>query len=818
LDYPVSEIPDVQQEIPVPPDALPPTMNTVDMATSPLEPTTVSGLAGSEMQEFLNFLEIPELNDTTHLPEHNPAVRQPVQPTKRNHFVSRSFLVILRTWAQKCKIPATQMDLLTKLLRNNSKYFEFATLPKSWKTVVRIKKTDALKTHYNVEEWGTAKNRKRYCYVGVEKRLTQYMHLYVEKGSRGKQKASHSQMQSYASYAIFIFTDCDDEPPHFEIVVNVDGGKFGTKGVMASLWPIQIQVWAVVPRGIGNCRRVLEGGNPPHIVGIHHAQKQPKDFSKYLMDFALEMIRLDPNQPVEEGNERRVTCTLVAAICDTPARRKCKCAKGANAIFPCEKCMSLGTKVGKFFTSIWDTDNLELRTDDEFLTYNLHLRTEINPITKEVEVAKSPLLKLGYFGMVTGFPVEPMHTVYHCAVKNWLKKLFEGARVAENAFPNAVKRKMENLLLFFKNFTPSEFRSSQLKLFDHLKDWKAAESKHFIDYPAIMLFRRLADKETYESVCDLVVALYLIGGASSKPVPSRDLDSAENLISKFVNETLQRNFSESCPPTAHFLLHIVEDLRFHKCHLERLGAWPFENAMRFVLDSVKCGNRAVEQIFNREDERLCFALPVDIHGVITSTTPIAGNYYSAKNKEKTEPYLEFTVRGKKSLIYPKSRGGFVLKTTKNNRDCHFIYQHGTNRKKDIVIVKFLDVVQNKDRTDGPLMIVGQAYRCMRILFTKPCSSARFYGYEFKDLDPIKREFVADNVIGKMYAYPNVSELNSGNSSTEQVGLLKFLNCTLPVDSPKAPEVPDFTKLCQQDFSAWEGIAIRHTISGGSSLY
>jgi hypothetical protein len=155
-----------------------------------------------------------------------------------------------------------------------------------------------------------------------------------------------------------------------------------------------------------------------------------------------------------------------------------------------------------------------------------------------------------------------------------------------------------------------------------------------------------------------------------------------------------------------------------------------------------------------------------------------------------------------------------LKESKNNRDCHFIYQHGTNKKKDIYIAKYLDVVMK----NGSLTIVAQVYQSMRLLFTKPCSSARFYGYEFKDLDPITRDLAAENVIAKMYAFPNITELNMENCSAPQLGLLKFLNCTLPVDSLQAQTVPKFQEVCQEKYDAWEGIAIRHTMTGGSSLY
>jgi hypothetical protein len=97
------------------------------------------------------------------------------------------FLIILRLWAVLCKIPATQMDFLLRLLRKNSNYHEFVDLPKNWKTVVKIDKE--MRTKWNVEEWGTLDKRQRFAYVGVEQRLLQYQNLYLPEGSRGKSAA-----------------------------------------------------------------------------------------------------------------------------------------------------------------------------------------------------------------------------------------------------------------------------------------------------------------------------------------------------------------------------------------------------------------------------------------------------------------------------------------------------------------------------------------------------------------------------------------------------------------------------------------------------
>jgi hypothetical protein len=117
-------------------------------------------------------------------PEHTGEDTEDGTPLPEHRFVSFPFLVILRLWAVICKIPATQMDLLMKLLRKNNSYCEFAQLPKNWKTVVKLKPNQ--KTKYKVHNWGTNEAKARFAYVGIETRLNQCRAMYIPDGSRGK--------------------------------------------------------------------------------------------------------------------------------------------------------------------------------------------------------------------------------------------------------------------------------------------------------------------------------------------------------------------------------------------------------------------------------------------------------------------------------------------------------------------------------------------------------------------------------------------------------------------------------------------------------
>jgi hypothetical protein len=388
--------------------------------------------------------------------------------------------------------------------------------------------------------------------------------------------------------------------------------------------------------------------------------------------------------------------------------------------------------------------------------------------------------------------------------------------------------KLEKRMDFLRHFTPAEFRSSSLKPYHHLKKWKGAEIRHWLYYASISAFRGLVEEEVYLRLCDLVVALLFIGGASMTPVPEVHLKFAQMLLMKFVHEIARDNFSSALPPTVHFMLHVVNDVRFFKCRLEKLGAWVFENEMRFVLNTVHSGYRAVEQVFNREDERLAFALPVDDNGVILSNVAIGKSRVGTVKgtNSETKPHIKENAWKRKRLVFPRNCGDFLLKESKKNRDCHFIYKWGLSHG-DIKVVKYLDVVAT---SSGQLLIIGQEYLDVEPLFHSPCNSIRFYALKFKKLSPTKREYAVEDVIAKMYAFPSVDEINPAppilpdgeepvEVEAEKLYFLKYLNSTVPRGSRYAVAAPNLEEICKMHFDAWEGIALRHSFDGSvASLY
>jgi hypothetical protein len=686
------------------------------------------------------------------------------------------FGLLLRNIAIERNFSGETVDYIMRVLKKNISHKMFKDLPKSHKTLYKRHRLNPISLDYEVEDWKDLANAK-FCYVGVEKRLVQYFPQIIK-----RRVNLDGSMET---------------PPHVKILVNVDGVKLSDKGIMTSVWPITIRVHSIASQGFQTAEEFITGYNPPLFVALYHGSKEPLCFCRFLQQFTNEMIRLHPCSEDDDGF-RKLTCEVFAFICDTPARRDCKDIFGLTSSYPCEKCKLEGWKMGTNFMSIWNLKNIGemLRTDEEFGTDEKHVRDVEN---------LSPLVRIPNLGMVTQFPLDTMHSVYHGGVKAFFKQILHGTLRRDNALPFRIRSAMRKQMDVFQLMSPCEFRSARLSSLNNILNYKAAVMRHFVLYAAIPLFHQLAPKELFELLTALVVALYLIGGVSPTPVPERDLQLASELLNYFVRVGLHRHFSKCATPGMHMLLHIVDDCKNLECHMDYLGAWPFENGMKILLHSKRSNHRAVQQILNREEERLNCQLPSDRTGRIVSLTPLS-QFIGLDPTPSTIPKLVTKSINKKIVVFPKNMGDFRLKN--NVRDAFCIVSTG-NRSKDFAIVQCTNFFPDPDSEDGGIIIVGDAYKFWADVFDKPKPSHKFHVYKFTGKmvnDPMT--FRAEKVLTKLYVFPDLHEFES-NAELES----KYKYKATPYPNADTWAVKNLA-----DYPAWYGIGIRHITQKGASLY
>ncbi|CAG0923731.1 unnamed protein product, partial [Notodromas monacha] len=430
--------------------------------------------------------------------------------------------------------------------------------------------------------------------------------------------------------------------PHFKLIINVDGLEIGKSGSLRSVWPISMQVHSFNVDGYGEQMVKPRGHNPPLFVALYHASKQPECFVEFLSDLADELKLMHPKNICIGSPD--FTCESLF-VCDSPARIDCKQVLGLSSSYPCEKCHTKADKKFGAFMSIWKFSDLHLRTDSEFSTDKKHLKTR-----HEHSLQAHPLV---------------------------LK---------------ALAQRVE----FFRNLAPSEFKSSAILPLMSILNYKAAAMRHFVMYLAIPVFHGLVPPDIFQLLKVFVLSLYILGGASSEPVSPANLRKAQNLIENFVSTATHCHFSKSVPPTMHMFLHLTEDLAKQHCHMDRIGAWPFENAMKRIIRDKHSHRNVIQQIIRREDERLQHMLPM-VNNFILSQTPLsersmedipANKCYLVKNKCLKLPIL----------MFPTSLGGFQLKA--NVKDA-FCLMSAEKSKEKFLIVQVSGIEEEKTRgTEG----------------------------------------------------------------------------------------------------------------------
>jgi hypothetical protein len=254
----------------------------------------------------------------------------------------------------------------------------------------------------------------------------------------------------------------------------------------------------------------------------------------------------------------------------------------------------------------------------------------------------------------------------------------------------------------------------------------------------------------------------------------------------------------------HMLLHIADDCQNLGCHLDYLGAWPFENGMKILLNSKRSNYRVIQQIFRRETEDLNCRLPQDEEGRILSAVPLS-QYVGAPKSAITGPQITVNYHNKKTLHFPKCMGDFKLKA--NVKDAFCVVATGA-RSKDFAIVQCTDFFSDTSANDGGVIIVGNPYKVWSDIFVKPKPSHKFHVYKFREMLKQTIKFRAEKVITKLYVLPDLKYLKTQPELDKKY---KYSTTPYPKNNTWAAN-----KL--GDYPAWFGTGIRHITQGGASLY
>lgn len=386
-----------------------------------------------------------------------------------------------------------------------------------------------------------------------------------------------------------------------KLSVNIDGIPL-YKSSSDQFWPILIKF---------DCFR-------PALVALYCGKNKPNSIDSFLEDFLQEYKQLSENGLFFAG--KRLGISIVAFICDAPARSFIKCIKGHTGYYSCERCEIKGT---------WDSHVLILdslqpsneRTDDKFSQGQYEYSHQLG---------KSPLIQYG-ISCVKGFPLDYMHNICLGVTRRMLAFLIRGPRKCRLSQQQIklVSASLEGL----SNKLPSEFarQPRSLALVDR---WKATEFRQYILYTSIVVLKDFVPDSIYKNSLSLTVALSVLLN-SDDDVRKLYLSYARELLKCFVDHCRELYGRSFIVYNVHNVLHLADDVENYQCSLNDICAFPYENELRKIKQLVRSSNNPISQVFKRlaEKERSNKSKEeVALHKVCVSTKP-RDNCFILENKD-----------------------------------------------------------------------------------------------------------------------------------------------------------------------------------------
>lgn len=357
---------------------------------------------------------------------------------------------------------------------------------------------------------------------------------------------------------------------HILLDIGSDGLQAFTSGSNTQ----RSKFWPILGRLVG-------ASNPPFVIGIHFG-KDPTDVDMFLGRFILEMQNLLTEGYYFDG--RKYPVRLRNFICDAPARSLVKCCVGHGGYGACEKCTIVGTHAmgRRHFANIGP--DVRLRTDQSYKNQEDRLH----------HTGRSPLELLGV-GMVSQFRLDSMHLVY----EGVCRRLLEVWTTWDGPWhmTNETMTRTCNKINILKETCPCDFNRKPRRL-DEWARMKAKDLRRVLLYEGVVIFQ-LLEEALYQQYLLLHSAIFILANPFFLNLYA---DHAQQFIDEFVDHSKHVYGDHFVVYNVHSLKHMVDECR-ENGPIDSFGAFPYENELKRLLDTLMSGFRPLEQIARRRSEK-----------------------------------------------------------------------------------------------------------------------------------------------------------------------------------------------------------------------
>lgn len=211
----------------------------------------------------------------------------------------------------------------------------------------------------------------------------------------------------------------------------------------------------------------------PFLIGCYKGTTNPPCINSFIFDFVNELKLIKEN-----GVRVTPSCvikplTIRSFICDTPARSFVTGCLGHGSYFGCSKCDQEGDyHINKV---VYQPERGNTRTDISFSNRE-------QPEHHQPKFLNDPnLLETMQFGMVSQFPLDPMHAVDSGIMKRMLGSILVGPCKSSHLRGNG-RLLMDAVNLSLIPYIPSEFERKPRSLLTEYSRFKAVEFRLFLLY------------------------------------------------------------------------------------------------------------------------------------------------------------------------------------------------------------------------------------------------------------------------------------------------------------------------------------------------
>lgn len=272
--------------------------------------------------------------------------------------------------------------------------------------------------------------------------------------------------------------------------------------------------------------------------------------------------------------------------CDAPARSFLCGVVGHTAKSGCSKCSQLGYKLQNS-GMIFQTYTSEPRTDVSF-----SLRRDKSHHQMHYLCRKSAL-ETANIGMVSQFPIDPMHLIDIGITKKLLVHLSSGKSQGHRVDSNAISQR----LLSLKKYVPMEFQRRPRSLKD-INFWKSTEFRQFLLYTGVVVLYKLVNNDIYNHFVTLHCAIRMLCCPNTYLA---NIKNAEKLLKNFVENVGILYGRNKISYNVHNLLHITDCVKQFG-PIDNFSAYRFENHMQYLKMKIRRPYLVLQQLHNRLSE------------------------------------------------------------------------------------------------------------------------------------------------------------------------------------------------------------------------